>query len=74
MILGAIEHGLPEYYIDYLKQLKHNGDEGSFRMGYLLSRYGQDEPCECRVPGRIPRIPLKLDVKDKTKSKKKSKK
>ncbi|XP_026758784.1 gamma-glutamylcyclotransferase-like [Galleria mellonella] len=64
MIRGATEHEIPEYYIDYLTKLKDNGEEGCLRMVCLLNRYAVDEPCECRVPGRIPRKPLKLDLKN----------
>lgn len=63
MILGATEHVMPEYYIRDLKKLKHNGEEGALRTVCLLIRYANNEPCECRVPGRIPRKPLKLDLK-----------
>ncbi|XP_063395657.1 gamma-glutamylcyclotransferase-like [Cydia fagiglandana] len=63
MIYGAKEHGLPDYYIKNLKRLKHNGEEGAIRTWCLLDRYARNMPCECRVPGRIPREPLKLDNK-----------
>ncbi|XP_028035922.1 gamma-glutamylcyclotransferase-like [Bombyx mandarina] len=62
IILGALEHGLPNYYIEYLKKLKHNGEEAYWRAACLLKRYSENEPCQCRVPGRIPRRPLKLDM------------
>lgn len=63
MILGAKEHGLPEYYIQHLKKLKHNGEEGAIRTVVLLRRYANNKLCDCRVPGRIKRQPLKLDIK-----------
>ncbi|KAM3967634.1 gamma-glutamylcyclotransferase [Aphomia sociella] len=63
MVLGAIEHEIPQYYIEYLKKLKHNGEEGCMRMVCLLTRYAVDQPCECNVQNRIPRKPLKLDLK-----------
>lgn len=62
--MGAEEHDLPEYYIEELKKIKHNGEEGCIRMVCLLIRYGRNKPCECKVPGRIPRSPLKLKAKD----------
>lgn len=71
LIHGAIEHKLPEYYINYLTRTKHNGDQGCFKMVCLLRRYSKDKPCGCRVPGRIPRKPLKLDAKKIKKSIKK---
>lgn len=67
MIYGAKEHKLPDYYIRYLKALKHNGCEGAIRMVCLLNRYGMNAPCDCRVPGRIKRKPLKLDLMKKLK-------
>lgn len=63
MIAGATEHGLPPYYIEQLKAMKHNGEEGWLRAVCLLNRYAKDKPCECRVPGKIPRKPLKLEIK-----------
>lgn len=63
IIAGAKEHGLPPYYIENLIALKHNGEEGWIRVVCLLSRYAKDKPCGCRVPGKIPRKPLKLQVK-----------
>ncbi|XP_059051238.1 gamma-glutamylcyclotransferase-like [Achroia grisella] len=63
MILGAIEHDIPEYYIEYVKKLKHNGEDGCLTMVCLLNRYAVDTPCECRVPGRISRKTFKLDLK-----------
>ncbi|XP_013197052.1 gamma-glutamylcyclotransferase [Amyelois transitella] len=63
MLLGAIVNELPEYYISFLRKLKHNDDEGCVRTDCLLVRYSREPPCECRVPGRIPRLPLKLDLK-----------
>ncbi|XP_053611432.1 gamma-glutamylcyclotransferase-like [Plodia interpunctella] len=62
MLLGAIINELPEYYINHLRDLKHNDDEGCVRTDCLLIRYAREPICECRVPGRIPRQPLKLDV------------
>ncbi|KAG6450518.1 gamma-glutamylcyclotransferase [Manduca sexta] len=63
MIHGAREHGFPEYYIQSLKKLKHNGEEGYLRAAFLLMRYAKDKPCECRVAGRLPRKHLKLDLR-----------
>lgn len=62
IITGAKEHGLPPYYIRELRKLKDNGEEAYLRTECLLSRYAKNKPCECRVPGRIPRKPLKLDL------------
>ncbi|KAL0850989.1 hypothetical protein ABMA28_006882 [Loxostege sticticalis] len=61
IIAGARENGLPEYYIEDLKKMKHNGEEGWLRTVCLLNRYAKQKPCLCKVPGRIPRKPLKLD-------------
>ncbi|XP_022822157.1 gamma-glutamylcyclotransferase-like [Spodoptera litura] len=63
LIIGARQHGLPQYYIRFLRKFKDNGDEGCIRSDCLLVRYGTNQPCLCRVPGRIPRKPLKLDLK-----------
>ncbi|XP_075984084.1 gamma-glutamylcyclotransferase-like [Anticarsia gemmatalis] len=59
LIMGARQHGLPEHYIKFLRRLKHNGDDGGWFTGLLLRRYANNKVCECRVPGRIPREPLK---------------
>ncbi|XP_045495369.1 gamma-glutamylcyclotransferase-like [Colias croceus] len=64
IVLGAEEHKLPEYYINDLKKIKHNGEQGCFFMACLLRCYGTQKPCQCRVPGRIPRKPLKLDLRE----------
>lgn len=64
MILGAIEHEFPEYYIEQLRELPDNGEEAYLRTVCLLTRYEKEEPCECPVPGRIPRKPLKLDLRE----------
>lgn len=62
MVMGATEHNFPEYYIKQLKKMEDNGEEGALRTVCLLIRYAENEPCECGVPGRIPRKPLKLDL------------
>lgn len=62
MIMGATEHQIPPYYIKQLKRILDNGEEGALRTVCLLMRYSKNDPCECRVPGRIPRKPLKLDL------------
>lgn len=63
MILGAIEHEFPEYYIEQLRELPDNGEEAYLRTVCLLIRYEKEEPCQCAVPGRIPRKSLKLDLR-----------
>lgn len=65
MLMGAKEHHLPEYYIKYLKKIQDNGEEGALRTDCLLTRYAQNKCCECTVPGRILRKPLKLPLKKK---------
>lgn len=67
MILGAIEHELPDYYIKQLRELPHNGEEAYLRAVCLLGRYKKEKLCECPVPGRIPRKPLRLDMRNPTK-------
>ncbi|CAH0405260.1 unnamed protein product [Chilo suppressalis] len=62
LIRGAIEHGLPDYYLQNLKKLKVNGEEAYLRTARLLDLYATEQPCQCKVPGRIPRKPLKLDL------------
>ncbi|CAG9796450.1 unnamed protein product [Diatraea saccharalis] len=62
LITGSIEHGLPEYYIKNLRKLKTNGEEAYLRARRLLDRYAEGKPCECKVPGRIPRKPLILKL------------
>ncbi|XP_013176230.1 PREDICTED: gamma-glutamylcyclotransferase-like [Papilio xuthus] len=57
MILGAIEHNLPYYYIRNLKKLKHNGEFGCYRMAKLLKLFTTREPCTCTpYDPRRPRI------------------
>ncbi|XP_047026346.1 gamma-glutamylcyclotransferase-like [Helicoverpa zea] len=63
ILMGAREHGLPNHYIRFLRKLKDNGDEGCFRTSCLLTRYAKDVPCGCRVPGKILRKPLMIDLK-----------
>lgn len=63
MILGAIEHDFPVYYIDQLRELPDNGEEAYLRTVCLLARYEKEKPCECKVPGRIPRQPLQIDLR-----------
>ncbi|KAH9641776.1 hypothetical protein HF086_003902 [Spodoptera exigua] len=63
LIFGARQHGLPQYYLRFLRKFIDNGDKGCLRSDRLLVRYGSNQPCLCRVPGRIPRKPLKLDLK-----------
>lgn len=62
IIIGAMECPLPDYYIEWLMTLNHNGDEGCLLMAELLRRYADNPVCQCRWPGRIPREPLKLDL------------
>ncbi|CAH0592625.1 unnamed protein product [Chrysodeixis includens] len=64
MIMGALEHRLPRHYIKFLKRLKDNGEEGGIRTLCLIMRYGKNMPCECRVPGKLLRKPLKLTLRD----------
>ncbi|XP_014366942.2 gamma-glutamylcyclotransferase [Papilio machaon] len=61
MILGAIEHNLPYYYIRNLKKLKHNGEFGCYRMAKLLKLFTTRYPCTCRLYD--PRRPRILDMK-----------
>ncbi|KPJ08672.1 hypothetical protein RR48_06160 [Papilio machaon] len=61
MILGAIEHNLPYYYIRNLKKLKHNGELGCYRMAKLLKLFTTRYPCTCRLYD--PRRPRILDMK-----------
>lgn len=63
MIMGAKENRLPLSYIRFLRKLKHNGDEGCIRTACLLTRYAKNIPCDCWIPGRILRQPLKHDMK-----------
>lgn len=63
IIEGAIDSGLPEYYIKMLKKIQHNGEEGCFRMEELLRRFTDFSPCRCRWPGRYNRKELKLKTK-----------
>ncbi|XP_072941407.1 gamma-glutamylcyclotransferase-like [Epargyreus clarus] len=71
IIIGALEHEFPEYYIQLLEKIKHNEEKGCFKMFCLLRRFSRDKPCECRVPGRIPRKPLKLNLRLKRMKRKK---
>ncbi|XP_052740272.1 gamma-glutamylcyclotransferase-like [Bicyclus anynana] len=50
IILGAMEHELPEYYILNLEKLQHNGDKGCFKMYALLLKFVKEKPCICDVP------------------------
>ncbi|XP_068626503.1 gamma-glutamylcyclotransferase-like [Battus philenor] len=50
MIVGAIEHHLPEYYIENLKKLKDNGELGCFRMANFLKIFVTKDPCQCKLP------------------------
>ncbi|XP_011567239.3 gamma-glutamylcyclotransferase [Plutella xylostella] len=63
MVLGAKKCRLPEFYVEFLKSLKDNGEEGCYEMLQLLRRYGDPlaPGCACDWPGRYPRKPLKLD-------------
>ncbi|KAJ2948135.1 hypothetical protein O0L34_g9935 [Tuta absoluta] len=61
MVAGAKEHEMPPFYIEFLSNLKNNGEEGMLRVFSLCLRYGHDRQCECFVPGRIPRKPLMID-------------
>ncbi|CAK1602251.1 unnamed protein product [Parnassius mnemosyne] len=58
IIFGAIEHHLPEYYIESLKKLKDNGEEGSFKMAYLLKLFTKNDACKCRLPRKC--LPKKI--------------
>lgn len=71
MILGAKENGVPHYYIRNLKTIPNNGEEGALRMVHLIDRYAEKEICDCRVPGKIQREPLKLDLAQVREQKKK---
>ncbi|KAL4716915.1 hypothetical protein ACJJTC_012726 [Scirpophaga incertulas] len=62
MILGATEHNLPECYIAELEKIADNGEDGCFKMHWLLNRYALELPCQCLVPGRIARKSLQLDL------------
>lgn len=63
LIIGAEQHNLPAHYIRFLKKIKDNGDIACWLLALMLKRYTEKEPCECRVPGIIPRRPLKIKVK-----------
>lgn len=62
IILGALEHQLPEYYIQMLENIKDNGGKGSFKMYCLLLRYAKDKPCLCAIRKKIDK-PLQLDIR-----------
>ncbi|KAI5644930.1 AIG2-like family domain-containing protein [Phthorimaea operculella] len=64
MVAGAKEHEMPPFYIEFLSNLKNNGEEGMLRVSNLCERYGRDKPCECWVPEHIPRKPLKFAVQE----------
>ncbi|CAK1540176.1 unnamed protein product [Leptosia nina] len=63
IILGAEEHNLPDHYIEKLKEIKHNGEQGCFYMACLLRTFARETPCVCRLTEKIRREPLKLDMK-----------
>ncbi|XP_022130368.2 gamma-glutamylcyclotransferase-like [Pieris rapae] len=63
ILLGAEEHNLPEYYIENLKNIKHNSEQGCFYMACLIKQYAKAKPCECKPTIKILRKPLKLDLK-----------
>lgn len=69
IILGAIERGLPEYYIEMLRKIKHNDQEGFLTMEELLRKFVASEPCTCPFPECIARKKMKLDLKKKRKLK-----
>ncbi|CAG9581606.1 unnamed protein product [Danaus chrysippus] len=62
IIIGAMEHELPEYYIQSLEKIKDNGERGCLKMYSLLIRYANDPPCICPLPRKIPNPPV-LDLK-----------
>lgn len=74
IIQGAIERGLPEYYVKMLKRIRHNNEEGCLRMEELVRRYIPQPTCKCVWPYRFNRKKLKLDLKTLELSKKKNKK
>ncbi|XP_034834577.1 gamma-glutamylcyclotransferase-like [Maniola hyperantus] len=49
IILGAMEHQLPQYYIQALEKIKQNGDKGCFKMYTLLLKFVNEEPCVCDI-------------------------
>ncbi|XP_050666738.1 gamma-glutamylcyclotransferase-like [Leptidea sinapis] len=63
IMFGAMEHELPQYYIQYLKRIKHNNEQGCFFMECLLRRYSSERPCICPEKKFIDRRVLKLDVR-----------
>ncbi|CAH2236370.1 jg10750 [Pararge aegeria aegeria] len=50
IILGAMEHKLPDYYIQGLERFKDNGEKGCLKMYTLLLKYAIEKPCVCNVP------------------------
>lgn len=63
IIKGAIERRLPEYYVNMLKGIQHNDEEGGVRTEELLGRYARWPVCKCAWPGRNGRRELKLYLK-----------
>ncbi|CAH2102303.1 unnamed protein product [Euphydryas editha] len=62
IILGALEHQLPEYYIQMLEKIKNNGGKGCFKMYCLLLRYAKEKPCRCIIQKKIEK-PRQLDLR-----------
>lgn len=62
IILGAMEHELPEYYIQNLEKIKNNGEKGCLKMASLLLRYAKDMPCSCLLPSKEDKPPM-LDLR-----------
>lgn len=60
IIDGALEHNLPEYYIEGLKKLKDNGEVGCFEMACLLKLFSTKDPCQCSLPVTVAPKILKL--------------
>ncbi|XP_047545129.1 gamma-glutamylcyclotransferase-like [Vanessa atalanta] len=63
LILGAIEHGLPQYYIEMLKNIKNNGQKGCYKMYCFLMQYANsNKSCLC-ISEQAVQKPLQLDLR-----------
>lgn len=62
IILGALEHELPEYYIQQLETIKDNGEKGCLKMASFLLLYAKEKPCPCPLPRRKVKPPS-LDLR-----------
>ncbi|XP_050355686.1 gamma-glutamylcyclotransferase-like [Nymphalis io] len=63
LIHGAMEHHLPQYYIEMLRNIKHNGQKGCYKMHIFLRQYA-DSKKSCLCISRQPvQKPLQLDLR-----------